>query len=877
MNRSVSPLKVVYSTCAVLIFGLVSCPLWGQALPKKKLTDADYHLWGTLQPEAVSATGKWASYYMTNDRGNDTLFVKSTSSAATYAFPNAAQGCFNSDSQFLFTVASGGMELLDTSTGKLTMMPDAECGSFTCNQRYLVTYEKMDKKERALLIRTAGGSVRDTIPNVSSYAWNTAKDALAYVVKNAKESRVYILPFTGRKKSITVMEAGTYKIHTLTWSSDDDCLLFYGDADTSTAQENILCSYQLKNGQLFRLTPSHAKGFPKGMAIGKDRSRALTISDDGKKVFFGLKGHNDTPWVEDEYVQLWNGNNKRLYPEAKAYRSDEFYELAVWWPLSGKVRQITGKGDSFVMLAGSQNYALTGSSVNYDPQYKGVKDMDLYLTELSTGKTELLLRKQPTAISQLRTSPDGNFIYYYRGSDWWSYSVSMKKHFNLTSGIATVFDTGSMDPANQLEVYGLGGYTKDRELLVYDYYDIWALSSDGKAFRRLTKGRENNMQYRLVPENQWQLPYNYSGASLENIDLAKPVWLRTFDINTGVWGYSVLHNTTPETLTDGFSASHLITAGDDSSYIFINQRFDLPPQLIYGDSTGRHIMVYQSNPHHFQYSWGKSVLIQYKTQNEKTLNAALYYPADYDENKKYPMIVYIYDIVSRDINSYVNPALRNNYGFNIAHLTANGYLVLKPDIMYAKGNTGKSAVECVEAAVLAARSWANIDTSAIGLFGHSFGGYETNFIVSHSDIFAAAVSGSAVSDVVRAYFSVHTDSNTADMWRYESQQYRLGSMLYDNPDIYLDNSPVLFADKVNTPLLLFAGKMDGNVRHEQSIEMYLALRRLNKTTALLLYPKEGHVLFDPAAQEDLTIRVGDWFDYFLKKEHSHDWITKGVK
>lgn len=240
------------------------------------------------------------------------------------------------------------------------------------------------------------------------------------------------------------------------------------------------------------------------------------------------------------------------------------------------------------------------------------------------------------------------------------------------------------------------------------------------------------------------------------------------------------------------------------------------------------------------------------------------------------MIVYIYEKQSRDIFQYVNPSRLNMEGFNASNYTTDGYFVLLPDIFFAKGNTGISAVDCVVAATLSVIAMGIIDKNKIGLSGHSFGGYETNFIITQTDIFAAAVSGAGVSDMVSWYLTLGWNTGQPDMWRSETQQWRMGKSFYADQQAYYRNSPVVHASKIQTPILLWSGKLDVQVDWHQNMEFYLALRRLEKKNIMLLYPDEQHVIFGMENQIDLTERTKDWFDYYLKNKKSSRWISKGV-
>jgi dipeptidyl aminopeptidase/acylaminoacyl peptidase len=163
------------------------------------------------------------------------------------------------------------------------------------------------------------------------------------------------------------------------------------------------------------------------------------------------------------------------------------------------------------------------------------------------------------------------------------------------------------------------------------------------------------------------------------------------------------------------------------------------------------------------------------------------------------------------------------------------------------------------------------------LYGHSFGGYETNFIISQTPIFAAAVSGAGISDNISYYFNISKNGTfQSEMWRFESQQWRMGKSLYEDKEAYLRNSPIMNAEKVKTPLLLWTGKEDRVIPYNQSISYYLALRRLGAKSIMLIYPEEDHTLENPVNKADLSKRMMNWFDYFLKKESFSEWISTGT-
>ncbi|QGK73182.1 S9 family peptidase [Flavobacterium sp. SLB02] len=161
--------------------------------------------------------------------------------------------------------------------------------------------------------------------------------------------------------------------------------------------------------------------------------------------------------------------------------------------------------------------------------------------------------------------------------------------------------------------------------------------------------------------------------------------------------------------------------------------------------------------------------------------------------------------------------------------------------------------------------------------GHSFGGYQTTYIITQTGLFAAAVAGSAVTDLTSYYFTVNWKSGRPTMNYFQKGQLRMMQSPYEIPELYKGNSPLVYADRITTPLLSFTGKEDNHVDWHQSVELYLAMRRLGKKHVMLLYPNEAHSLFNPSNQKDLSLRIQQWFGYYLKGQTPAPWITEAIK
>lgn len=319
--------------------------------------------------------------------------------------------------------------------------------------------------------------------------------------------------------------------------------------------------------------------------------------------------------------------------------------------------------------------------------------------------------------------------------------------------------------------------------------------------------------------------------------------------------------------------SQLQWTANKQDIMYVEENFDVSPRLVLSSIKGsKQEAVVNSNPQQQNYFWGKSIQIKYTNVSGVSLTGVLFYPANYSPDKKYPMVVHIYQKQFRELHKYVNPSLHNNEGWNHVNFTTKGYFVLYPDIVYELGNTGASATDCVTSATKAVIDMGIVDSHKIGLIGHSFGGFETNFIITQTDMFATAVSGAGLSDFVSAYLGVSWNYSKPDFWRFEYHQFRMGKSLFEDTEGYLRNSPVLHAAKVNTPLLTWTGELDLQINAKQSYEFYLALRRLKKKSIMLVYPGEEHALSESTNTEDLTNKIESWFDYYLKGKESSSWM-----
>jgi dipeptidyl aminopeptidase/acylaminoacyl peptidase len=318
-----------------------------------------------------------------------------------------------------------------------------------------------------------------------------------------------------------------------------------------------------------------------------------------------------------------------------------------------------------------------------------------------------------------------------------------------------------------------------------------------------------------------------------------------------------------------------VKAKDADVYLLTGQTFNEFPDLLTTDGTFKELRkVSDANPQKKQMIWGTSEVVPFRNSDGVALTAALYKPENFDPSKKYPLMVYIYEKLTQNVNRFVDPAPRHSV--NISYYVSNGYLVLTPDIVYTIGYPGQSALKCVLPAVQAIVDKGIVDEKAIGIQGHSWGGYQIAYMVTQTNRFRAVAAGAPVVNMVSAYDGIRWGTGLPRQFQYERTQSRIGGSIWQYPTRFIENSPIFWMDRVQTPVLILHNDADDAVPWYQGIEYFLALRRLGKQAWMFNYNGQPHGLRNRADQKDYTIRLQQYFDHFLKGASAPAWMEKGV-
>jgi dipeptidyl aminopeptidase/acylaminoacyl peptidase len=362
------------------------------------------------------------------------------------------------------------------------------------------------------------------------------------------------------------------------------------------------------------------------------------------------------------------------------------------------------------------------------------------------------------------------------------------------------------------------------------------------------------------------------------IDLEKPLYVAIYGERTKKEGLALVNAAKPGAtrLVWDDAKYNFARARDAETWIFTRQTVkEFPDYWVTTAAFGSPRRLTNANPQQSEYAWSSGArLIDYVSDKGDSLQGALYLPANYESGKKYPTVVYIYEKRSQFLHAYSVP--NETQAFNPSVYTSRGYAVFQPDIVYKVNDPGMSAVWAVVPAVKAAIATGIVDSANIALHGHSWGGYQTAFLVTQTNIFKTAIAGAPLTDMVSMYSSVYWNSGGGNMAIFESSQGRFKGNFLENYDAYIRNSPAFHADKIKTPLMILHNEHDGAVDFNQGITFFNTLRELGKDVILLQYVGENHGLAQPRNMKDYTVRMREYFDHYLKGEPAPDWMKDGI-
>lgn len=842
--------------CIVLVLFTV-CPSAGQTVKKVPVSSADYSQWHTMDNEMLSDDGKWASYTMCYEANQDTTFVKEIKGKHISVFPQGKAAMFKG--KWFSCMQDNELHLLNLNSMKTQIFKDVTQYAFAFNDG-LVLRLKENKQDFMILINSEGTEIQ-RFENAMFFYLNHATTEMILFQSVNNISKISIVNVVNGAVEI-IKTFGKTALSNVTWADNGNAVAFLDTVDST----QTLSLYRKKGKQLFHLQLDTT--LKSNVVSGISQ---VALVENGKELLFWIQKKQTN---EEQYdVNVWNTQDDILQVNRSKYRRGN-RTLCKWTPDLDYLQVYANK--ELFRIAADASFAIRRDYSSYVPSSKLVPDADYYFVDLKSGKEKLIMKEYSGAHTMLLV-PNAQSILYFKEANWWYYNYKADKHTNLTAQLPVSFlnDMYEKADANFPIAHPIIA-DNEQTLLLYDTNDIWKLDPQSGIPIRLTKGKEKKLIYRvaevnLIPKKElfWLInkpkAYKNKQALLLNVSSEDNSeygfgWLKNEKISSKVCMIPMRINIKAR-------------AKESRSFIFSEESFDMAPRLMYWEpNNAKATKVVQSNPQQDKYAWGKAEFVDYTNNAGKLLKGVLFHPANFEPNYQYPMVVSVYQKQGYSRHLYCNPTFYNSTGFNVTNLTSQGYFVFLPDIIYERNNPGYSALDCVMTGVDAALQNRSIDKGNVGLIGHSFGGYETNFIITQTPFFKTAIAGAGITDLTSRYLSISENHLASETWRFEYGQYRMAGPLFNNRENYHSNSPIEYVEKVTSSLLSWTGERDTQVNSNQTMKFYSAMRRLRKPHIMLSYPNEDHVLQKPEKQKDLTIKMEEWLDYHLKKGEEKTWM-----
>jgi len=847
--------KHIYAVVLIIVFMQAG---FGQSA-KPRIPIAQYGKWSTITDPQIASIGDWISFRVQYDNGIDTLIVCNPLTDKKYLFPECTKPEFSDNGEWIVLLDKDQRLIAQNlKSGKRQSFDVTSRFTWLQKSNFLVTLSNSNATPVLKILDVEKGTITD-FSNVTDYAISKQGNIIV-LSQNAVR---LIEPENNYRETIIIDNIpGNYKKSV--WSNSGNRIAFLSQQQDKglLRQDNVIFCYDIKKQMLKKIT-SGIEELKGQIIVAPLGIPALSFSADDETLFF----YRATPLLAallKDALEVWDTETPLEYPMQKYQGNPKFVSKLTAWSLTDdRIDNIgTDELPQARILPGTTK-AIVYNKLAYEPQIQYAAPADFYLLDFKTGEKKLLLKKYSSAIAGMGASPTGRYISYFKDKAWWVFDIETDVHRNLTKDLKVCFSDNGREEPGEAPSFNLQSWSADETLMIVrDAFDIWLLSLNGSQPYRITKGRETSVSFSIAED----LP-QAAELNVDTVDFTKGLLLkaRSSDMDTGYYSWDQGKGL-KQIVYGNADITYLRIANKSGSCIWLQQESDKPTSILYQRKSGAKIKtIFQSNPGFKNWALSRSELLTYRPDGFQELNAALLYPAGYQKGKKYPMIVYIYEKLSHRLHNFERPMLAKGDGFPIANYTQDGYFVLLPDINYKIGEVGKSALTCVLASVSAVKQMGIIDESRIGLIGHSFGGYEVAYIISQTDTFATAVQGAGITDFVSYYLSMHWETEHSNMWRFETQQQRMGKMLYDDYFGYVNNSPIRWVSSINTPLFSWSGKEDKNVPYTQSMALHLALRRLGKKNEFIVYPGEPHILINYKNQLDLVARMKAWFDTYLKR------------
>jgi dipeptidyl aminopeptidase/acylaminoacyl peptidase len=892
---------------------------------KKVIDHTVYNEWKTLKSQVISSDGNYVSYEINPHRGDGFLYIYNVEKKSLDSISRGYGAKFSGENNYLVfkirpgydTIRNSELNKVDKkkwpkdSLGILLLKTDslikkANVKSFEVNENsdwmYYISNsnrlpskkkKKKKKKKGAYTYKSTGKVAHLMNPAIGKHV--KVKDVksakisengsfITYVTHHKSETDSFYVNVFKTSNSSTWTSTKTFSaISMLTMNEQETKAAFLNSRDTAKVKNYRLSMMDLNSHKISLLADTGSLKLNEGDNVSINYSPKFT--EDSKYLYFGaakrvFEEPKDTLLKSEKAkLDIWHHNDRILQPQqlVELKRDLKETDLYVYHLNDGKIVRLGG--DTLLISAGKRtngNYILGSSKEPYIRTYNWSMPWprDYYLISLETGEATLVLKNGGFGAG---LSPTGRYLTYFDSKREGHYIKDLEndQEMCVTCGVDSINWQRDVNGApRDAGPLGTIGWTRNEESIwIQSEFDIWSYSINDNNLSSVTSrmGELNGLELR---------PYKWSYDSTY-IDLEN-VYIKGFDVktkSTTIYGFEehIGHLHLNEYSQYDANISSILKAKKSPRILYKRMTFLDYPDLYLSDiefANPRRISI--ANAQISDYKLGTVELIDWTSYAGDKLQGLLYKPEDFDPSKKYPLLLYFYELKSDGLHSHFRPKPTASIIYAMEYVSA-GYVVFMPDIRYKEGHPGRSAYDCIMSGTdRVIDLLPNIDTNRIGLQGQSWGGYQIAQLVTMTSRYRAAMAGAPVANMFSAYGGIRWNSGLNRQFQYEKTQSRIGHTIWERPDLYVENSPIFHLPNVTTPLMIMHNDADGSVPWYQGIELFTGLRRLGKTAWLLNYNDDDHNLMKNANRMDLSIRMRQFFDYYLLDKDPPQWLIEGL-
>ena len=750
--------------------------------------------------------------------------------------------------------------------------------------------DEKDKEEGSTLVLLSLRTGDETrYDKVTDYFFAEEAPVLAFATSTSDGSGdgAYVIDLGDMTRHAVIEGEGNYG--QLAISDDGSQVAFLADRDDYEADQPEFTLYH-GAGPSWSGAPmanSATEGVPDGWWVSENGN--VSFSDGGGRVRFGTaprpepEEEDDTLDDDEVTLDVWNWRDPYLQPMQLVQANQERNRTyaAVVHLDGGAVVQLGTPEVPTVRFGaeGDASYAVGATDVPYrqlvswDGRYN-----DVYAIDVATGERRMVAERVK-GFGGASISPMGGYASWWDGEarHWMVAALDGGEAITASAEVAHAVWNELDDHPDLPPPYGPAVWTEgDNAIVFYDRYDAWRFEPASGETTNLTggAGRESGTRFRYA-RTDFEDPAIAEGEALWQA-------FHYLGKQSGFHRGRTDRAATPEPVIMADKTFRFRGKADDADrWLITREDFrEFPDLRVTGgegvdiDFSGM-VKVSDANPQQADYRWGSAEIVEWHSNDGTPLQGILFTPDDFDPSTQYPMMVYFYERMSDGVHQYRSPRPGGS-SVSVPFYVSRGYVVFIPDIPYEIGYPGESALDAVVPGVLSLVARGFVKEDKIGVQGHSWGGYQIAYMVTKTNLFAAAEAGAPVSNMTSAYGGIRWQSGMSRMFQYERTQSRIGGTLWESTNEYLHNSPVFYADKIHTPLLMMHNDEDGAVPWYQGIEMFVAMRRLQKPVWMLNYNGQGHGLSREADRKDWAIRMQQFFDHYLMDAPAPVWMEEGV-